>query len=278
MAQDPGARESTAALDSDAGLAPDRVQASPPRRRLRTFSSIQDNKDFRYLFFGNLFANCAQWLQVISVGWLALAVTGSAFHSIMAVAIRALPTLLLGPWAGVLIDRWDRRRLAIGVQIMLLICALVFATFVARGQVANIWYIYAYTLVTGIFFTVKQPVRQALVANTVPRAAMPNALALSAMSTTSMRLVGAILGGVLLETADFHWNFFFEAGLYLGVIVLLIPMRTPYQEVSTARRHSPMSNLMEGLGYVFKSRLMRQLMVLNFSPPTITARVPAAAP
>jgi MFS family permease len=132
---------------------------------------------------------------LVTIGWLALDVSGSVFHSIMAVAVRALPTLLLGPWAGVLTDRWDRRKLAMLTQAGLAASAFIFAVLVARGQVTSIWYIYAYTLVSGVAFTIMQPVRQALIANTVRPADMGNALALNAMTVTSMRLVGAAAGG-----------------------------------------------------------------------------------
>ena len=140
--------------------------ARPSARRggLKTFSSLQNNPDYRYLFTGNLFANAAQWLQFITIGWLALDISGSAFHSIMAVAVRALPTLLLGPWAGVMADRIDRRKLAMITQVGIGAAALIFAFLVAQEQVTSVWYLYAYTLVTGVFFAIKQPVRQALIA------------------------------------------------------------------------------------------------------------------
>ena len=80
---------------------------------MNTFASLKGNPDHCYLFTGNLFSNAAQWLQFITLGWLALEVSGSMVHSIMAVAIRALPTLLISPWGGVLADRMDRRILAL---------------------------------------------------------------------------------------------------------------------------------------------------------------------
>jgi len=181
------------------------------------------------------------------------------------VAVRAVPTLILGPWGGVLADRWDRRKLAMSSQVILAISALAFGVLVARGQVSTIWYVYGYTLVSGVAFAVMQPVRQALIANTVPRSDMANALALNAMAVTSMRLIGAAAAGVLIETVDFQWNFFVEGGLYLGIIVLLVPMRTPYSEASTARRASPLANLAEGVGYILKNGVILRLMLLNFT-------------
>jgi MFS family permease len=263
MAQGHMAREDTTAADPTTAAAAPKVRTAAPRGGFRTFSSLQNNRDYRFLFTGNLFSNCAQWLQFITVGWMALDISGSALHSILTVAVRATPTLLLGPWAGVLADRWDRRKLAMALQVLISALTLAFAVLVARGQVDKIWHLYAFMVLSGIGFTLKQPVRQALVANTVRRADMANALALNAMAVTSMRLVGAALGGILIETVDFQWNFFVEGSLYLVMVLLLIPMRAPYQEAGTARRASPLSNVVEGLSYMLKNRVMLRLLVIN---------------
>ena len=266
--ENPGSAPNTPSQPESPPESPGIAVGEPPlpsRRGLRTFSSLQNNRDYRYLFAGNLCGNGAHWLQLVTIGWLALGVSGSAFHSIMAVAVRALPILLIGPWGGVLADRWNRRALAMVTQIALALGALAFGVLVARGQVDTVWYVYGYTLTTGVAFAVTQPTRQALIANTVRRPDMANALALSAMSTTSMRLVGAGTAGVLLGFVDFQWNFFVEGGLYVGMALLLIPMRTPYQEASTAGGDSPLSNMREGLSYVLRNRIIFRLMVLNFA-------------
>lgn len=258
------AGEATQEGDQNNVRSPARGRSSARRGGMKTFTSLQNNPNYRYLFAGNLFANAAQWLQFISIGWLALDISGSAFHSIMAVAVRALPTLVLGPWGGVLADRIDRRKLAMVTQVGMSGAAVAFAFLILREQVTSIWYVYAYTIVTGVGFSVIQPVRQSLIANTVRQPDMANALALNALAVTSMRLVGAALGGILIETLGFQWNFFVEGGLYIGMMALLIPMRTPYTETSTARQSSALSNLKEGLSYIVENRLMLRLMTLNF--------------
>lgn len=243
---------------------PSRPPFRPPSGRVKTFSSLQDHVNYRYLWTGNLFANCAQWLQFITIGWLALDITGSAFHSILTVAVRALPVLVLGPWGGVLADRLDRRKLVMGVQVVMVSSALAFGILLANGKIDSIWHVYAYMLVSGIAFAFVQPTRQASVANVVPREDLGNALALNAMAVTSMRLAGAAISGVLIETLDFHWNFFVESGLYVGMIVLLAPMKTPYRRESERTKASPMADLKEGLQFIFGSREMLRLMVMNF--------------
>ena len=265
MAREESAGDITQGVDQRTAGTANQARVRSRRGGLKTFSSLKNNRDYRYLFTGNLFANGAQWLQLVTIGWLALDVSGSVFHSIMVVAVRALPTLLLRPWGGVLADRWDQHKLAMATQAGLAVSAFIFAALVAWGQVSSVWYIYAYTLVGGVAFTIMQPVRQALIANTVRPANMGNALALNAMTVTTMRLIGAAAGGVLIETVDFQWNFFVEASLYIGMALLLIPMRTPYQAASAARHASPINNLVEGLSYILKSRVILRLMLLNFT-------------
>ena len=243
---------------------PSRPPFRPPSGRAKTFSSLQNHVNYRYLWTGNLFANCAQWLQFITIGWLALDISGSAFHSILTVAVRALPLLILGPWGGVLADRLDRRKLVMGVQVVMVSSALAFGILLANGKIDSIWHVYAYMLVSGIAFAFVQPTRQALVANVVPREDLGNALALNAMAVTSMRLAGAAISGVLIETVAFHWNFFVESALYVGMIVLLAPMKTPYRQDSERTKASPLADLKEGLQFIFGSREMVRLMVMNF--------------
>ena len=191
-------------------------------------------------------------------------ISGSALHSVLTVAVRALPVLLLGPWGGVLADRWDRRKLVMVVQLVMVSSALTFGVLVANGNVDTIWHVYAYMLVSGVAYAFVQPTRQALVANTVPKEDLGNALALNAMAVTSMRLAGAAISGVLIETVDFQWNFFVESGLYAGMILLLTPMKTPHREQLPSRKASPVVDLKEGLGFILGHRELLRLMLMNF--------------
>jgi MFS family permease len=240
-----------------------RPGARPPARA-RTFASLRDHRDFRFLWAGDVCANLSQWLEFITVGWLALAVSGSATHSILTVATRAVPTLLFGPWAGVIADRRDRRRLALGIALAMAGVALAFGALhtLAREHV-SIWHIYAYMSLSGVGFALNQPVRQALIANTVPGASLTNALALATMIVTFMRLGGTLLGGILIETVSFASTFFAEGGLHLAMGLLLLPMRTPYREAAPAREATPLANLREGLAYIAGHRILLRLNLLN---------------
>ena len=257
---------------------PSKASAATGRHpRIRTFSSLR-NKDFRLLWAGNIFEHMALWLQLISLSWLVWSLSGSALLSGMAAGSRGLPTLVIGPWAGVIADRMDRRKLVITAQVFLAGVSVFFALLVASGAV-QVWHAMVYAIVSGICFAFIMPARQALIVNTVPPGDLSNAFALSAMTVTSNRLIGGILGGLLITTVGIQWNFFVEGAAYIVTALLLIPMRTPYQEASTARQSSVFTNLKDGLAYVWKdNRIILHLMVLNFVLNMAFIPVPALLP
>ena len=245
--------------------------------RLRTFSSLS-HRDFRLLWAGSMFEHMALWLQLISLSWLVWSLSGSALLSGLAAGSRGLPTLVIGPWAGVLADRMDRRKLVIGAQVFHTGASIFFAVLVFSGAV-QVWHAMVYAIVSGVCFGFIMPARQALIVNTVPRRDLGNAFALSAMTVTSNRLIGGILGGLLITTVGIQWNFFVEGAAYMVTGLLLIPMRTPYKEVCTARESSVLTNLKDGLVYVWRdNRIIMHLMVMNFVLNMAFIPIPALLP
>ena len=236
----------------------------PRLPRLRTFSSLR-NRDYRYLWTGNLFNNGANWLQQLTVGWLVWDLSHSPFLVGTVGGFRALPFLVVGPWAGVMADRLDRRKLVLASQTMLATSAFLFALLVASGRV-EVWHAFVYIAVSGVAHSILQPVRNALVANTVPKEDLGNAFALHAMSITSSRFVWPAIGGVVVARFGFTANFFIESALYMVLALLIIPMRTPYREESNARHTSAIADLKDGVRYVWKDKPILQLIVMSFIP------------
>jgi MFS family permease len=237
--------------------------------RLQTFRSFR-NRDYRLLWAGSAFSNMAQMLQLITLGWLVWELTkdpetgqGSALLSGTAAGLRAVPTLIIGPWAGVLADRVDRRMLVMVPHIFLAVLAVFFALLVASGNV-QVWHVFVYASISAVANAVFHPASTSLVANTVPPEDLSNAIALRTMNITANRLIGSMLGGLLISTVGIKsgLNFFVEAGAYVGMVLLLIPMKTPYQVMSTAQHSSVVSNLGQGIRYIWKdNRIILHLMV-----------------
>jgi MFS family permease len=219
----------------------------------------------------NFFANTAQWLQLLSIGWLVRDLTDSfASSGLLVVAVggmTTLPTLVVGPWAGVLGDRVDRRKLVMAVQSFMTVAAITFAVVVHSGHI-EWWHTYIYVFVSGVCWSTSITLRQTLVANTVPREALVNAYASNSLTITGTRMIGPFIGGVLITTIGFTWNFAIEAGLYAATVLAFWPMKTPYLQARPADSSgSPLADFLEGLRYVRKQeRVIWNLLVVGLIP------------
>ena len=140
-------------------------------------------------------------------------------------------------------------------------------------DVAQVSHAYFYVLLSGVGLAIVQPTRQALIANTVPRDAIGHAYATNTFTIAGTRMIGPFFGGIIIASMGFTWNFLVEAALYLGVVVALLPMKTPYQVQARiapgparrpSRRISPLRDLAEGIRYVWKDEpAIFQIMLLS---------------
>ena len=260
--------------------APQRETAAESPRRgrmpgLGAFSVARQYRDFRFVWIGNFFAIGAQWLQMLSIGWLVLELTdGNALLTGTAVGIRTIPVLVIGPWAGVLGDRIDRRKLVMITQSAMAVAAILFAFLVIssdwtgetpRGPL-RWWHPFIYMTIAGVAHSIIQPVRQAMVANTVPRNALAGALALNGMVYPSTRIISPAIGGLLIALLGFKWNFFLEAALYVLIVLMLLPVKLPYRTERPAARESAVSSMLAGLRYVKNEKRILQLILLPLIP------------
>jgi len=242
---------------------------------LRTFESLAYS-NYRYLWSCNFLVNAADWLQILTVGWLMLRLTdGNALLTGTVVGIRTLPILFIGPWAGVLADRIDRRKLMASTQAILAVTAVIFAVLVSTSDITETgttgplkpWHLFLYVAVTGMLHTIIRPLRHALVPNVVPRVAMPNAMALQATTRTATRLLGPALGGILIEVfGGYDWNFYLEAAAYIGALIVIWPLRTPYRTKSNAHESTMLQNMGQGLSYVWNHRVILYLIAIMMIP------------
>ncbi len=241
--------------------------------RLQTFDSFA-YPDYRLLWIGNFCSNSAQWLQLLTVGWLVRGLTaGSSTSTLFVVTVGGmslLPGLIMAPIAGTLGDRLDRRKLVIGIQCFMTVFAFLFA-IMAGNQLVTVWHAYIYVFISGICVSISQNSRMALVANTVPRESMANAFATNVLTIPGTRMIGPFIGGILITTLGFFWNFSLEALLYLGTIVVFLPMKTPYlRRRRVAANESFLSDLLAGFTYVWRDkRELLYLTLLGFIPNTI---------
>ena len=231
---------------------------------ISTFASLR-NTDYLYLWIGNLFNTAGLWIQQVTIGWLVWELSGSATMVGVTSSLRFLPFLFMGPLGGVAADRMDRRRLLMITQTVMAAAAVLFAAMVALDWV-RAWHAMVFSFVMGCGFAMNMPVRQSLIANTMPLKELGNAIALNATAVNATRIIGPAVGGVLIVAFGAAGNFLLQAGLYLCMVAVVFPMKVPYRDTMSASNVSALRSLKEGIQYVQGNKTMFGLMMLSFIP------------
>lgn len=151
-------------------------------------------RNFRLYLAGNLFALNAMWMLRIIVGWLAWDLTGSASFVGLIALVYFLPTMLLGPFFGVLIDRSDVRRAAIVVQSLFLTAALGL-WLVQHLEVLGTPHLLTYALVSGLIMSAHGPVRMSMAPRLVASNDIPSAVNFASIAYNVSRMTGPAIGG-----------------------------------------------------------------------------------
>lgn len=232
--------------------------AGARRGGIGTFSSLR-YRDYRLLWIGILFMSAGQWVQQVTLGWLVYDLTRSGSLLGALNGLRSLPFLLGGPLAGVMVDRIDRRRLLMWTQLLLFITTLTVGLMVYL-RVPGVWYLFVFTLISGIAWSINQPLRQALISLVVPKSELMNAVALSSAGFNIMKIVGPALAGLLILWFGAAGNFLVQATAYAIVFMSIFAMQIPASEARSPRG-SAWSDLVEGLRFVVRTPIVLALMI-----------------
>ncbi|MDT7648824.1 MAG: hypothetical protein QOI36_230, partial [Pseudonocardiales bacterium] len=116
--------------------------------RRQTFASLS-NRNYRRYLTGQSISLVGTWMQTIAQSWLVLQLTGSGTALGLVVALQTLPTLVLGPYGGVIADRMDKRRLMIGLQSVMGVLALALGLLTITG-IVQLWQVYVLAFVLGL--------------------------------------------------------------------------------------------------------------------------------
>jgi MFS family permease len=199
----------------------DRDRAASGPRITRAFRS----RNFRLFFGGQSVSLIGTWITRIATSWLVYRLTGSALLLGVVGFCGQIPTLLLAPFAGVLVDRWDRHRILVVTQLLSMLQSLALALLVFTGTI-TVPLVLALQVAQGIINAFDTPARQAFVIQMVEdRADLPNAIALNSSMVNASRIIGPSIGGIVIAAVGEGWCFLADAVSYLAVIASLLAMR-----------------------------------------------------
>ena len=230
-------------------------------KSLRPIFRALHHRNYRLFFGGQSISLIGTWMQQLALNWLVYRLTHSAFLLGVVGFSGRIPTFLLAPFAGVLVDRWNRHRILVVTQTLSMIQALILALLVLTETIA-IWQIISLSLFLGLINTLDMPARQSFVVDMIEKMEdMGNAIALNSSMANGARLVGPSIAGILIATVGEGICFLLNGLSFFAVIISLLAMKmTPKKREKQSA--SVWQGLKEGFAYAFGFPPIRSILLL----------------
>jgi MFS family permease len=219
------------------------------------------HRNFRLFFGGQSISLIGTWMTRIATAWLVYRLTGSALLLGAVSFAGQIPTFLFAPFAGVVVDRLNRRHVLVWTQALSMVQSLLLAGLTFSDRITIHW-ILALSVMQGIINAFDMPGRQAFMVQMVEeRGDLSNAIAINSSMVNVARLIGPSLAGMIIAVSGEGWCFLIDGISYMAVIASLIAMRI---HVSAVRRvfASPLTELKEGWTYVSGFLPIRTILTL----------------
>lgn len=235
-----------------------KTKTSGPAFMLRALQ----HKNYRLFFSGQSISLIGTWMTRIATSWLVYRLTNSALLLGIVGFAGQIPSFLLAPFAGVLVDRWNRHRLLVITQLLALLQSLAMAILALTG-IIKIWHVIALSILQGLINAFDMPARQAFVVEMVDkREDLANAIALNSSMVNAARLLGPSIGGVIIAAVGEGWCFMIDAISYLAVIASLVAMTITPRKIKVTQDANIFHELREGWTYASRFGPIRNVLLL----------------
>lgn len=220
--------------------------------------------NYRLWVTGALVSNIGTWMQRVAQDWLVLTVltNNSGTAAGITTGLQFLPIIFLGPYAGLLGDRVNKRKLLLVTQTAMGICALLLGLLVVTGAV-QLWHVYVLALCLGVASAFDAPSRQAFVSEVVGKEDIPNAVALNSASFNLARLAGPGVAGLVIALVGTGPAFVINAASFAAVIFSLWRMRV-HELMPAVKVPRAKGQIREGFRYIRQRPDLMMIMVLVF--------------
>jgi MFS family permease len=237
-----------------------KVRPDDPKGLKLIFKALS-HRNYRLFFGGQGISLIGTWMQQLAMSWLVYRMTQSAFLLGVVGFLGQIPAFLLSPFAGVLIDRWNRHRILVGTQSLAMIQAFILALLTLTGTIA-IWHIIILALFLGFVNAFDMPTRQAFVVDMVETGEdLGNAIALNSFLFNGARLLGPSIGGILISVLGEGMCFLLNGISFIAVIAALLAMKMTKREIRSKSSHV-LQGVKEGFTYAFGFPPIRFLLLL----------------
>ena len=217
-------------------------------------------RDFRLFWLSLFISNTGTWMQMTAVNWLLYKLTESPLQLGINGLFRSVPAIALGIFSGTLADRYDRKKLLLVTQSLLGSLALLLGVLDHSDNIRP-WHIYIITFFSAAVGSCDGPARQALFPSLVPRAVLPNAVALNSILWKGAALLGPMLGGIAISLIGTSGAFYANAASFLVVILALVLMKT-HSVPSEQPRHI-VEEMKAGISFVYSHKVILGVIIME---------------
>jgi MFS family permease len=231
---------------------------------MNVFRSLK-SRNFKLFFYGQSISLIGTWMQKTAVSWLVYQLTGSAVLLGVVGFVSLIPSLILSPYAGSLVDRHNRYRILVITQLISMVQAGALAAII-YFEFNHILFIIGLSLVQGIVNAFDVTCRQSLMVEMVnDKNDLPNAIALNSSMANFARIAGPAVAGIILSTFGTDICFLGNFLSYIPVLICLFMMRLPVQLITKSTK-SIWVELEEGFRYVSGDKeLSSMIMMIGIS-------------
>jgi MFS family permease len=218
-------------------------------------------RNYRLFFGGQVVSLVGTWITTTATNWLVYRLTHSALLLGVVGFAGQFPAFLLGPLAGIYVDRWNRHRLLVVTQTVSMLQSFALAVLTLSGHITVHW-IVALSIVQGVVNAFDMPGRQAFLLTMIEnRQDLGNAIALNSSMVNVARLVGPSVAGLIIAAAGEGWCFLIDGFSYIAVIIALLRMHIVKTAPPPATHH-PIQQFREGFRYAFGFPPIRSIIML----------------
>ena len=236
-----------------------RPPAPPPAQAFAAFR----HRNYRLYFGGQLVSNAGTWMQIIAQGWLVYQLSHSELMLGIVGFASAIPSLLVTPWGGVVVDRMPKRRLLLLTQSGAMLLAFILAALTFSG-IVEAWHIVVLAAGLGLVNAFDAPARQAFVVDMVGSLDLPNAIALNSLMFNSARAIGPAIGGLLLAAVGAAWCFTINGISFLAVLLGLAAMQLE-DRPGAGTAETPWRQLWQGVQYLRGEPILSSILWLSLA-------------
>lgn len=217
---------------------------------------------FQKLWIATLASNLGSLIQTVGAAWMMTTISDSSGMVALVQASTTLPIMIFSLVAGALADSFDRRKVMLAAQGVMMAASILLAIFAVAGWLSP-WLLLAFTFLIGCGTALHNPSWQASMGDIVPREDLPGAITLNSMSFNLMRSVGPAVGGLVVALGGAATAFMLNAVSYVALIYALLRWKYDKPDRSLPREKLG-SAISAGLRYMSMSPNLLKVIVRSF--------------